>query len=68
MRAVPVSMSQPIVSTSTGNWPTDWQASSRNGTPADRAMAPTAATGLIWPLDDGTWLIAIRRVRGPMRA
>ena len=37
LRPVAERMSQPIVSTSTGICPTDWQASSRYGTPAARA-------------------------------
>ena len=34
LRPVAASRSQPRVSTSTSSWPTDWHASSRNGTPA----------------------------------
>ena len=37
LRPVAESMSQPISPTSTGIWPTDWQASSSSGTPAARA-------------------------------
>ena len=50
----PERMSQPISCTSIGSCPTDWQASSRNGTPAARVNRPTAAAGLTSPLWVGT--------------
>ena len=40
LRPVAERMSQPISSTSSGSWPTDWQASSSSGTPAARVSAP----------------------------
>ena len=49
LRPVAASRSQPSVSTSTSSWPTDWHASSRNGTPARRVSAPTASAGLTTP-------------------
>ncbi len=55
--------SHPRVSTSTGSWPTAWHASSRYGTPASRATAPTAAAGFTRPPWVGIHEIAIRRTR-----
>ena len=55
LRPVAVSMSQPRSATSTGNWPTDWVASRRKGTPAARATRPISAAGLTRPPLVGTW-------------
>src|SRR5256885_7134508 len=52
--ALPI-LSQPISSTSSGIWPTDWQASRSSGTPAARATRPTSPAGLTRPLCVGTW-------------
>jgi hypothetical protein len=43
-----------MASTSTGICPTDWQASSRNGTPAARVRRPTSSAGLTSPPLVGT--------------
>ena len=48
--------SQPISSTSRSSCPTAWQASSRNGTPAERASAPISAAGFTSPPFVGTWV------------
>ena len=63
LRPVAESTSQPISSTSTGSWPTDWQASRRYGIPASRATAPISAAGLTRPPFVGTCVIAISLAR-----
>ncbi len=55
-----------MVSTSTGNWPTDCVASRRNSTPASRAMRPISAAGLTRPPLVGTWLTPISFTRSSM--
>ena len=60
LRPVAASRSQPSVSTSTSSWPTDWHASSRNGTPALRVRAPTASAGFTTPPPVGTCVSATR--------
>jgi hypothetical protein len=62
--APPVKKSHCSCCTSRGIWPALWQASSRNGTPAAAAAAPTAAASYTLPLLVGTWLIATNAGRG----
>ena len=54
LRPVPLRMSQPIASTSSGSCPADWHASSSSGTPAARVILPTSAAGFTSPLCVGT--------------
>ena len=58
LRPVAVATSQPMRSTSTGTWPTLWQASRKNGTPARRHAAPASSTGLIRPRWVPMWVRA----------
>ena len=67
LRPVAASRSQPRASTSTTSWPTDWHASSRNGTPARRVRAPTASAGLTTPPPVGTCVSATRATSSSRR-
>ena len=50
--------SQPMAATSTGTWPTDWQASRTKKTSWAAHRAPTASAGLTRPPLVGTWVRA----------
>src|SRR6478736_5547329 len=60
--------SQPIASTSMSSCPTDWQASIRNGTSADRASAPISAAGFTSPPLVGTCVSDTRATSPPLNA
>ena len=69
LRPVADNRSHPRSWTRVGSCPTDWQASSRNGTPALRHRAPISGAGLTSPPWDGTWETATSRTAGSsMRA
>ena len=67
LRPVAASRSQPRSSTSTSSWPTDWHASSRNGTPARRVRAPTSSAGLTTPPPVGMCVSATRATSSSSR-
>ena len=68
LRPVADRKSQPISSTSRSSCPTAWQASSRNGTPAERASAPISAAGFTSPPFVGTWVNDTRATSPPCSA